>query len=223
MYKIKQYETTTGKILLGKVLEELIDFDKFSYEYDRKNKTMLGKILFHLNALKRRRHFFVNSRWEINSGYYSTCGWAAGQWNNVLFGKEVLRGDKSIATTNNWKFRAQAKGIYLVSSAITIAADSIQNAYLGIFKNGTIWSRAKIIQSRIYDFNDLPPVWLYHTTVDLNTGVDQVFLNIGDEIEIKVYYVSAVTGGGISNIVGNVNVAWVGTAEGIINSPSDNW
>ena len=186
-----------------------------------KHKTWLGRILADLNALKRRRHISINSRWEISSGYYLISGWTSGVWNRVKFGKEVLRGDYSYTTTNNWFFRSQVAGTYLVNANVTIEASSMQDASIGLYKNGTLFSRMKTVQSRIYD---IPATnWHYHTTIDLAGAVDQVYLNIGDQIEIRVYYDADSTDAGITNIVGYVNVALVGDTKGTVALPSDNW
>lgn len=216
MDKFIKYDNETGR----RTADEMQPAD---VPYYPRARTLLGKVLLQLNALKRRALISNNARWEIQSGYYLISGWASGSWNPVLFGKEVLRGDNCRITSDRWIFRAQIAGTYLITSSITIAADSIQDASLGIFKNGTIWSRAKTVQARIRDFNDTPPVWLYHATVDLNGGVDQVYLKEGDEIDIRVYYVADVTGGGISKISGYVNAALIGNNGKIINSPTDTW
>ncbi len=214
MKQIQKYDTSTGKHYA-----EALDNNEVGFW--NRHRSLLGKILLELNYLKRRRLPNINVRWEILPNYHATSGWTTGTWNPVKFGKEILKGDRAYITANGWKFRAQVQGTYLVSSNVTISATEIQDASLAIYKNGTIWSRIKTIQNRIFDVSATE--WHYHTTVDLAGASDQVWLNVGDEVEIRCYYVGDTSGGGIGKIVGWVNVTLVGNNEGVAAAPADLW
>ena len=189
-----------------------------------KHKTWLGRILAELNALKRRRDISINSRWEIAFGYHLTASWLSGFWNKVLFATEILRGDYSYTTSDNWRFRCQIAGTYLVNASISLNVTNIQTASLGLFKNGVLYSRMRNLQSRIYDSQLPVPIWHYNPIIDLAGGFDQVYLNPGDQIEIRVYYVAETPSAEIfSKIVGYVNVALVGNNKEQLTATTDNW
>ena len=203
----------------GKVLEDEIAFNKFNTRINKKNKTLLGKILMQLNSLKRRKTHYNVSRWESMLAYLPTL--FQGTWNKLKFEKEVMHGDCTFLTADNTRFRCQKRGVYLVSSFVTLETTNWEKAYLGLFKNNVLYSYLRIRGCRLFDPVDV--VWLYHSIIDLAGSLDCVFLDVGDEIDIRLFFIALVTGWQPTKFTGRVNIVYVGNNTRQINAPVDTW